>query len=330
MSILRPRLRSLKNALKRTFHRLLPKWLLGALVRRTLPRTATLEVTTACGLRCPLCPTHIRERSSRFMKRSHLLDVLDACASRLRWVSFHMQGEPLAHRELMDFVRTCSSRGIDTGFSTNGMLLGRNRDALLDSDLGFVSIAIDGCDATDYAKYRQGGDFDVVVASTRDLIAERNRRGLTRPVIQLQTIMFPYNEAREEEVVAFLESFGSDEIRLKRPSYCAEGGGYEVPKNAHEFLELVGGERDDLHYARSVVPEGELFRNRRLCPQLERTAVLSDGRVVACCMDSTGETAFGDLGQESFKEIWQGPRHQRLLEDFFTRRLGLCRFCDLS
>lgn len=330
MSAIRPPLRALKQALKRAFYRLLPAPLLSRLVRHKLPRIATLEVTTACGLRCPLCATHVRERRSRFMQRAHVLDVLDACAPRLRSVSFHIQGEPLAHSELFDFIRACSARGVDSGFSTNGMLLARHRDELLDSGLGFLSIAIDGCDAEDYARYRQGGDFEVVVESVRDLIAERARRGLSRPVIQLQTIMFPYNEAREAEVQAFLEGFGADELRLKRPSYCAEGEELEAPDNARAFLEAVGAERESLRHARPQAPAGELFKNQRLCPQLERAAVLSDGRVVACCMDSTGETSFGDLAQESFADVWRGPAHGRLLNDFFARRLGLCRYCDLS
>jgi len=322
--------RGAKSASKQVLYRCLPTAALNRLVRAKTPRIITLEVTTACGLRCPLCATHVRERKSRFLDPAHVRDVLDACRPRLRSVSFHMQGEPLAHRSLFDFVRACSAFGIDAGFSTNGMLLGRYRDQVLDSGLGFLSIAIDGCDAQDYQKYRRGGDFDTVVANVRELIAERARRGLARPVIQLQTIMFPYNEDREQELLRFLESFGADEIRLKQPSYCVQSEEVQAPEGAEEFLAIAGDDRDRRRYTRPRAGRRELFRNRRLCPQLERTAVLSDGRVVACCMDSTGETAIGDLNENSFAEIWRGAAHASRLDEFFERRLSLCEHCDLG
>ncbi len=161
-------------------------------------------------------------------------------------------------------------------------------------------------------------------------MAEGARRGGAAPFVQLQTIMFPYNEAREDEVVAFLESFGADDLRLKRPSYCAEGGGFELTEEAAAFLDVAGPERERQRWSRAAPGAGVRYRDRRVCPQLTRATVLSDGRVVACCMDSTGATAFGELEDESLAEIWRGPRRRAVLEALLQERLELCEHCDLA
>ena len=321
--------RSVRAFAARGLQRSLPRRWLVALLARRAPRAATVEVTTACQLRCPLCPTHDRERGTRFLPAASFARLLEG-AHRLRTVSFHILGDPALHPELYAFVRACRERGVHTGFSTNGLRLEQQVHEVLDSGLEFLQVAIDGVDEEGYGRYRVGGSLKAVTRGVRALLAERERRGLRTPFVQLQTIMFPYNEAREEEVVSFLESFGADDLRLKRPSYCAEGGGFALTEEAAAFLELAGPDRERLRWSRVGPGAGVRYRDRPVCPQLLRATVLSDGRVVACCMDSTGETAIGDLERATLAEIWRGPRRRGLLEAFLERRLELCEHCDLA
>lgn len=334
----------LLDALKQAFFRCAPRAWVNAFLRRRLPRTAILEATSACNLDCPLCPTHWLPRHGRYLAAEIVADVLDACAGSLRSVCFHIQGEPTLHPELFDFVRRCSAAGIESWFGTNGMLLDRHLDELFRSGLGVISIDIDGADAADYVKYRRRGDFERVVANVKALVAEKRRRGSTKPLIRVQTIMFTYNEEREAEVAALHASLGADRCIRKRPSYFHD---VEVGKRqglvieprvqrradaaAADFLRLVEPDRTGSKYSRPrSIDERLLLRNRAICPQLEKLNVLCDGRVVACCMDGFGMTTFGDLRRERFRDVWRGARHRELIERFQRRSLGLCETCTLS
>lgn len=186
-----------KQSARGALYRLLPRPLLRALVRRRLPRTINVEATSACNLACPLCPTHHVRRNNRFLEETHIGRILDG-NSALRAVCFHVMGEPLVHPRVFEFVRRFSDHGVDTHFGTNGMLLDGKRDALFDSGLSSISIAIDGVDAADYERYRRRGDFDRVVANTRSLVERKRSESRALPHVQLQTIMFSYNEDREE------------------------------------------------------------------------------------------------------------------------------------
>lgn len=340
MDLLRQIHPSLRTVARRLLLRTLPDRTLNHLVRHRIPRAAQIEITTHCNLQCPLCFTHVLPRESRTLPHECLKNVVSSCQGSLETIALYIQGDPLVAQDLFRFVKLCTRVGITSRVSTNGMLLDRCLDELFDSGLSVLSIAIDGVDAEDYGKYRRGGDFERVVANTRALIRARAERGSDLPKIELKAIMFSYNEDREDELVEFLESFGADRIQLKRPSYefhleeSVEWGcdfhSESFEREAEEYLSLV--DRDPRRkWARPVESsERKLFRDHRLCPRLTETAILSDGRVVACCMDGVGWTTFGNLNESDFRSIWRGEAHRRVIEQFLGGELELCRHCTLS
>ena len=305
--------------------RLLPARAVNALMRWNLPHSAQLEVTTACNLHCPLCTTHDTARGISRLSLENVKDVVRGCGKSLKVVSLHVLGEPLMHKELFDFIRHCASHGVNTTFSTNGMLLGRHVEDVLDSGLSLISIAIDGADQADYAKYRLGGDFDTVVRNARALVEAKRARGASQPVIQVQMVMFSYNEDREAEARAFLESLGADVVSLKRPAYLAPAS-----PSARSFWDKVDMRDEGRRWTRPVTSAARLYRNQRVCPQLERATILSDGSVVACCIDAEGNTAFGNLNRQDFRSIWRGEEHRRVIEKFMRHELQPCHFCTLG
>ena len=331
-----------KDLGRKALYRLLPAPLLNKYIRSRLPRMLNLEATTACNLECPLCSTHILDRRTRYLKPEHMENILQECGP-LKLVCFHIMGEPMVHPQLFDFIRRFNEVGVDTHFGTNAILLDEKIDEVLDSGLTSVSIAIDGADAEDYEKYRKRGSFDKAVNSTKKLLAKREERGQKKPEVQVQTIMFSYNEDREDDVKEMLNDIGADSIALKRPSYyhdydewkrenatVGEAKLERTIKNAEQFLEKVDWENGDRKYTR---PQDEsnttLYRNQPMCPQMEKGTVLCDGSVVACCMDATGKTTFGNLSEQTFADIWRGEAHKKLIEEFQNRTLSVCQHCSL-
>lgn len=330
----------LKARGKKVLYRLLPDPLLVRFFLSRMPHRSQIEVTSACNLRCPLCITHQVRRGERHLRAEYLRDVLESCGGVLRSVTLNMQGDALMHPHLFELVRMCEDAGARTHLFTNGMLLDRKLDELFESRLSEIVIAIDGIDAESYARYRRGGDFDQVVANARSLVAEKRRRGSDRPVIEVQTVMFSYNEPREREILDFLNELGADRVALKPPSYfflfdpdpdVAIDVSDEQRAAAREFLDGVHPEHQTPKYQRPADTNAPtLFRNQRICPQFEQLNVLSDGRVVGCCSDHTGVEVIGDLSRQSLREIWTGPTRRRLIERFQRRELALCTYCPLG
>jgi radical SAM protein with 4Fe4S-binding SPASM domain len=94
----------------------------------------------------------------------------------------------------------------------------------------------------------------------------------------------------------------------------------------------------------SWLPSGRQFRRYRLsdgiyelkssmpdrCARLWFNPVITwDGKVVPCCFDKDAEYIMGDLNQDSFREIWDGPKYRIFRKSILTGRhmIDMCRNC---
>lgn len=294
-----------------------------------LPMWFQMEATTSCNLRCALCSTHDTPRGYSYLEMSYLENVLESCNNKVHTICFHALGEPLMHPGIFALVKKCSDVGINTVFSTNGMLIHQYIDQIFDSGLNKISVSLDGVEKSDYEKYRIGGNFNKVLDNIKLLIEQKKQRQAPTPEIDVKTIMFSYNEDRKEEVVAFLnhlQDLGADSIRLKQPNYW-----YFQTKSAavEKFLTEVEPEDKEREYSRLREPE-KLYRHQKICPLLLNGYVWCDGNVVACCMDHMGKTAFGNLNESSFAEIWSSAKHREIIQLFMEGNLDICNNCTLS
>ncbi len=295
-----------------------------AVVLSAVPRIFQLETTSRCNLRCPLCSTHHLKRGYSEMGLESVRRIMED-NHRAAYACLHLMGEPLMSRSLFPIVRYLKEQGVYTYFASNGMLLGQNTGPILDSGLDKISISLDGIDQQDLARYRVGANFDRIVSGIRALKAERQARGLTRPLIQTQTIMFEYNEGKENEVIRFLKSLDVDRVKLKRPSFDTFGGKNDA---SGDFLRK-GGNAKDGKYSRQSGSYVK-YRDRAVCRLLFQGFALSDGSVVPCCIDYDGEAAFGNINERSWREIWGSKRRREVLKRFFQGELSICRTCSLG
>lgn len=321
-------------SVRRILLRWLPKRVVRALVMARLPRVANVEATTACDLGCPLCPTHVVTRSTRYLSGPHVDGILNG-DHRLRDVCFHVQGEPLMHPRLFEFIDRFAACGVRTHFGSNGNRLLERVDEVMDSNLDSIAIAMDGADQAEYQRYRVGGSLEKVKGGVIAVLAARKERKQETPMVELQVIEFPYLRPRMSEIRSELEELGADRIRVKKATleiesdqFLSRAGEAKVERGmvrARKFLASLG--------PRGTAPRPipvRPYRDDPICSQLEKATVLADGRVVACCMDAEGETTFGDVGQDTLTDVWKSPEHADVIRSFQAGTLRLCSVCTLA
>src|SRR5207249_6059776 len=131
-------------------------------VSPALPAALQVEVTGACNLRCRMCLVRYRpalsktEGSLSFKRFAELVDAVPG----LQVLTLQGLGEPLLAPDLLRMIEYASSRGIDTGFNTNGSLLIPERaEALIRAGLAWLHVSLDGATAATYESIRDGGPF---------------------------------------------------------------------------------------------------------------------------------------------------------------------------
>ena len=124
---------------------------------RLVPVVCDVSVTNVCNATCDFCSFahdkgNVRER--RWIDRRALARALPILRGRgVRYLNFQ-GGEPLLHKEIDGLVADTAKAGIRPGLITNGWLLPKKIDALLDAGLRMLLISIDSHSIEEHERNR--------------------------------------------------------------------------------------------------------------------------------------------------------------------------------
>ena len=131
--------------------------LLNKPVQWGYPVSVSFEPTTSCNLRCPECPSGLRQftRPTGMLQKDFFRDTIDDIYRELLYLIFYFQGEPYLNPDFLEMVKYASSKGIYTATSTNAHYLNDgNAKRTVESGLDRLIISIDGTTQDVYKQYR--------------------------------------------------------------------------------------------------------------------------------------------------------------------------------
>lgn len=262
-----------------------------------------LEITNICNLDCKFCPKTVRA------KRSLTPQEFDCLTDRLRgevkFLYFHLMGEPLLHRHLPQFIVTAREKGFIPVLTTNGTLLDKAQD-VIGAVPHKVQISLhshEGNGKENFAEYIDGVmRFAKEAASRGTIIVLRlwNQGG--------------YDTANAR-LIELLEQ------HVPRP-WVERHDGWRMADNIYlEYDRMF--EWPDCDGEECVCEEAFCYALRN------QIGVLADGTVVPCCLDHNGDIPLGNLFDQPLDEILSSSR-ARAMYDGFTRHEAvepLCRRC---
>ncbi len=291
---------------------------------RGRPYVVVVDPINACNLRCPLCPTGLRTqgRRSQPIAWQEFVRVIDELAPFAYKVNLFNWGEPLLHRQLPEMIQYAHRKGLATSLATNlSLVLDDERiKQLLLSGLDFLSASIDGACQTTYQRYRQGGDFELVKDNLHRLVSIRRRLGRTTPRIEWQFIRMQHNQDDIPKARALAKSIGVDRFRVIDAVLPFDRTEDQQLANSWQPRHKAG------HRARRRSP-------RRTCPFLYRYVVVNpDGGVSPCCRVYGVQNDFGNVGQSTFSDLWNGSSYtaaRALFAGMEPTQQTVCEECDV-
>lgn len=271
-----------------------------------------VEITNVCNRSCDFCPKTMRP--ARFMPPEDFLIVVKALRPYTEFLYFHLMGEPLLHPQLKLFLQLAAELEFRVIITTNGTLLAKNQQLLLDADaLHKVNISLHSFEANeahDFAEYMDGCcNFAQAAARQEKLVNLR--------LWNLDAAQKKGKNAENDRILSRLaQTFPAPWAQVRGGLRLAEC----VYLSEEEIFLWPSLQADD-------------YGEDRFCYGLkDQLGVLSDGTVVPCCLDHEGDIALGNLLQEPLETILQKPRTQAII-DGFGRRCAvepLCRRCGYS
>ncbi len=289
-----------------------------------LPMTISFEPTTACNLRCPECPSGLRNfsRETGNLKADFFKQIIDDLYKDLTFLIFYFQGEPYINPKFLDMVKYASFRGLYTITSTNGHFLNdENAKKTIESGLDRLIISVDGTSQETYESYRKEGNLATVLKGAENVVKWKKELKSKTPHIIFQFLVVKPNEHQIPEIFTLAKKIGIDEVVLKTAQiYDYENGNSLIPsiEKFSRYKKLKDG---------SYAVKNELLNH---CWKLWHACVITwDGLVVPCCFDKDAIHRLGDLKKLNFRQIWKGKEYVNFRNQLLQGRknIDICTNC---
>jgi MoaA/NifB/PqqE/SkfB family radical SAM enzyme len=275
-------------------------------------RTAFLELTNKCNLRCKMCNWQTRKETG-YISRSLFQKCVDQLAELgLEVLNLQFGGESLLHPDFRDLVKYAIQKRDQgeigcVGLTDNGMLFDQSiADLFISLKVDWVNFSLDGIGQVNDS-IRLGSKYSVIEKNIKYLI---EKRGSDRtPTILLNMVD---TGKTEDQKLGFYR----------------------------EWVHLVDG----IELIPSILPDNtwenqkDISPNLRIAPPpafchypMDTIIICWDGKVTGCCFDTKINMILGDATKESIKQIWQGPKFQQLRKAVLTKTFRVdspCYKCE--
>jgi len=291
-----------------------------------LPVSISFEPTTSCNLKCPECPSGLRQfsRPRGMLKKDFFTKTIDDIYKDILYLIFYFQGEPYLNKNFLEMVSYASSKGLYTATSTNAhFLTDEMAKKTVESGLDRLIISLDGTTQEVYEQYRREGDMEKVIEGAKNIVKWKKELKSKTPFVFFQFLVVRPNEHQVEDVKKLAKEVGVDEVRFK----TAQIYDYENDPN-----QLIPKNEKFSRYKKNK--EGKQVSKNKLqnhCSRLwEANVITWDGMVVPCCFDKDATHRLGDLKKESFKEIWHNKNYKKFRKDITDSRknIDICANCS--
>lgn len=275
-------------------------------------KKAYLEITNVCNLSCSFC--HKTKRQKHFLTQEEFNTLTDRLAEKIKYLYFHLMGEPTLHPLLPLFISSAKQKNFLPIITTNGSLLGKMGDDLLNTLPHKISISLHAPSAN--SAFSDTSYLDNCISFARSASAKG---------CYIAFRLWNLESEDEKENAAILERLRSE---FKPPwTDIRNGTGKRIAKNI--YLEFAPHfEWPDMNIPDVISSEDNAF-----CYGLrDQIGILCDGTVVPCCLDSDGALPLGNLFESDLDSILASPAAKAIYDGFSRRRATapLCRKCGYA
>ncbi len=275
-----------------------------------------IEITNVCNLSCSFCIGNVR--TPRLMSIDEFSNVIQQTKPYTNHIYLHVLGEPLLHPQLDELLTVAHNYGMIVNITTNGTLLSKTQKILLNAPaLRKVSVSLHSIEpgsAYCLEEYLRDVVLFVTAATGKGILCELRMWNLgangidNEPIFTHLCRLLELDNATQEAVLSKICE--SDNTTLAPRLFLGKAARFTWPSMSEK-------------------PTDQPIFCHGLRSQM---AVLTDGTVVPCCLDSRGDIALGNIFKVPLAQILSGERAQALYKGFSERQPSedLCRRCGYA
>ncbi len=275
-----------------------------------VPPSLQLEPTNRCNLDCISCSRDKACRKMGYMDFDLFRKIIDdASGIGVQRVHLYLHGESMLHPRIIDMIGYIKSMGLGLTMATNGMLFDKDAlEAILRSGVNssdYFIFSILGYSKEVHERVMRGVDHERVESNLLEFLRLRKLHKVNGPVIE--TVFYRMAENEHE----------AEQFKVKWQGVVDHV--HPVGDVARQFVDPESG-------------AGSLPPRNKTCNNLwERMTVFWNGDVTRCIADINGEHVYGNLRDQSIRDVWNCEEMLSVKRIHREERFGdldLCSNCD--
>ncbi|HOD92261.1 MAG TPA: radical SAM/SPASM domain-containing protein [Clostridia bacterium] len=275
-----------------------------------------IEITNICNLECDFCPK--TKRKPKFMSIDMFSNILDQIKPHTDYIYLHVKGEPLLHPELDKLLDISHDKGFFVNITTNGTLISKTANILLSKlALRQINISLHSLDGNKSFEDRKKYIQDIL--NFTKLAVEKTEMIISLRLWNLNEDASDTKIRKNNAILENIESFFNLSYKIEETSKLARG------MKIADRLYINQAEK----FKWPDVNENEINKNGFCYGLRTQAAILVDGTVVPCCLDSDGIINLGNIQNNFFSEIIESERANNIVNGFSNKQAieELCQRC---
>lgn len=185
----------------------------GKTVLTSYPRRLVFELTNACNLNCVMCGRNAAEFKPTvfdmdiFRSFEPLMDIVEE-VTLMGW------GEPTIHPHFSEMLRIINQHSARKYFCTNGMNLGKIKDAIFDYNVDVFAVSLDGATDETNGRIRRGSKINQITNDLKEIVRIKKERGLKYPWINFVFCAMESNIRELPALVRLAAEIGIEEVKV--------------------------------------------------------------------------------------------------------------------
>lgn len=317
------------------------RWVKG---ENIYPIELEVSLTNACNHRCIFCAVDYTGYQPVMLDKQVLLSNLRELSIKgVKSIIYAGEGEPLLHKAAPEIINMTKRFGIDAAMSTNGVLFSPEVAKECMESLTWIRFSVGGIHEDTYNKIHCGrnGDLQKVLANIQDAVSIKRERGL-KTTFGVQLLLLPDNKDELVEMAKELKRIGIDYFTVKPFSQHPQSQqilqvDYREMLDYEKELKSMETDRYKIYFRAHAMEKLCLKRTYKHCYALPfMVYVDSKGNLWPCIVFmGENERKYGNLYENSFCEIWEGPQRENVRQVFQRMDLEsncreICRLDEMN
>lgn len=267
----------------------------------TMIKRIYIEITNRCNLSCSFCAKH--KRVFNDLNINQFEAILKQVKPLTPYIYLHVQGEPLMHPNIDDFLSLCDLYDMQVQLTTNATLLAMHPALLEHCSIRKLALSLHAYDELSL-------DLEKLLNNIEHLIQ-------TKKPHQYIELRFWNKDALKDNCALIID------FLKKRYSF--------KPTNKPMSYELAP--QLYLHYDFQFKwpSENQQLNTKGTCKGVKSMlCILSNGDVTPCCLDENAVILLGNIFTDSLENILKSPRYLQMMQGLNEHKLiePLCQSCS--